>query len=147
MPLDRNIYWIGRQWAVTGFGVQAVDQRLQGAFDIEAASLWDDGVRARVRGQGWVNAEDFEKALKMARQRYPAPEGMSLPLVDSVLELISQPAITPSPQRPPAHAAAVQLTEVVVDGKAVVAAPASSPLHLHVQGQLARFLPQWRVKR
>ena len=37
MALHRDIYWIGRQWAITGFGVQAIDQRLKGAFDIEDA--------------------------------------------------------------------------------------------------------------
>jgi len=40
MALHRDIYWVGRQWAVTGYGMQAVDQKLQGKFDIEASRLW-----------------------------------------------------------------------------------------------------------
>src|SRR3954470_12665276 len=34
--LHRDIYWLGRQWAVTGYGVQAVDKKLNMKFDIEA---------------------------------------------------------------------------------------------------------------
>ncbi len=71
MGLHRDIYWVGRQWAVTGFGVQAIDQRLSGAFDIAAALLWDDDVSGRLRAQSWVNADDFDKALAIARKRFP----------------------------------------------------------------------------
>jgi hypothetical protein len=91
MALDRNIYWVGRQWAVTGLGVQAVDQRLKGAFDIEPSRLWEDGIAERMRAHAWLNAEDFNKAMSVARERFPAPPKRKLPLVESVLELI-QPA-------------------------------------------------------
>ena len=47
MALHRDIFWIGRQWAVTGHGMQLIDQRLMGAFDIEVARLWDDDLIAR----------------------------------------------------------------------------------------------------
>ena len=92
MALHRDIYWVGRQWAATGFGVQAIDQRLQGAFDIESSRLWDDGLQARMRRYAWLNGEDFDKALMIARQRFPAPAEKELSLVESVLELIRQPA-------------------------------------------------------
>ena len=36
MALHRDIFWVGRQWAVTGYGVQACDQKQKGQFDIEA---------------------------------------------------------------------------------------------------------------
>ena len=49
MALDRNIYWVGRQWAVTGLGIQLVDQRLKGAFDIEASRVWAEDVPDRMR--------------------------------------------------------------------------------------------------
>jgi hypothetical protein len=138
MALHRDIYWIGRQWAVTGFGVQAVDQRLQGAFDIESAQVWDDGLQARIRGHAWVNGEDFDKALRLARQRFPDPAGKGLPLVESVLELIREPVPAP-PQPAPAPAAPANRQ---------LASPASPPLlQLRMQGELARFLPQWRVRR
>jgi hypothetical protein len=144
MALHRDIYWVGRQWAVTGFGIQAVDQRLQGTFDIECSQVWDDGLQALRRAHAWVNKEDFDKAVMIARQRFPEPAGKSLPLVESVLEMIQQPAPALSRQQipPPLHdEASLQRVDT--------AAPVerSLPLHLHMQGQLARFVPQWRVKR
>ena len=42
MSLHSDIFWVGRQWAVTGAGIQAVDQRLRGVLDINIARLWDD---------------------------------------------------------------------------------------------------------
>ncbi len=47
MALHRDIYWVGRQWAVTGYGMQAVDPKLKGQFDIEASRLWDDGLAGK----------------------------------------------------------------------------------------------------
>ena len=49
MALHRDIYWVGRQWAVTGYGIQACDQKQKGQFDIEASRLWEDGVLESVR--------------------------------------------------------------------------------------------------
>src|SRR5215471_5034004 len=98
MPLHRDIYWVGRQWAVTGFGMQAVDQRLKGAFDVEVARLWEDDLPQRMRALSWLNLEDFNKALEVARARFPAPPRKSLPLVESVLEMI-QP-ISAEPVKP-----------------------------------------------
>ena len=73
MALHRDIFWIGRQWAVTGFGLQAVDQRLKGAFDVEASRLWEDDLPQRMRALAWINADDFNKALDTARGRFPQP--------------------------------------------------------------------------
>src|SRR6266852_1074810 len=98
MALHRDIYWVGRQWAVTGFGVQAIDQRLKGAFDIEASRLWEDDLTERMRAHAWLNAADFDKALTVARARFPEPPRKTLALVDRVLELI-QPA-SPEPSKP-----------------------------------------------
>ncbi len=69
MALHRDIFWIGRQWAVTGHGMQLIDQRLQGAFDIEAARLWDDDLIESLRTKAWLKAEDFDKGLAVARTR------------------------------------------------------------------------------
>jgi hypothetical protein len=44
MALHRDIYWVGKQWAVTGYGVQACDQKQKSKFDIEVGRLWDDDV-------------------------------------------------------------------------------------------------------
>ena len=73
MALHRDIYWVGRQWAVTGYGMQAIDPKLQGQFDIEAARLWEDGLSESLNAGGWLNREDFAKALSVARARYPQP--------------------------------------------------------------------------
>jgi hypothetical protein len=73
MALHRDIYWVGRQWAVTGYGMQAVDPRLNGQFDIEASRLWEDDLSESLNAGGWLNGEDFAKALSVARARYPLP--------------------------------------------------------------------------
>ncbi len=51
MALHRDIYWVGRQWTVTGFGLQAVDQKQKGKFDIEASRLWEDDVLESMRAE------------------------------------------------------------------------------------------------
>ncbi|WP_257165229.1 hypothetical protein [Bradyrhizobium sp. SRS-191] len=116
MALHRDIFWIGRQWAVTGSGIQAVDQRLKGAFDVARAAVWDDGLAEALSPQPWFNAADFEKALNVARARFPAeprPEAA---------------AAAPAPKAP--------------NGSSTSAVP----LRLGAGGKLARFLPQWRVR-
>ena len=75
MTLHRDIYWVGRQWAVTGHGLQACDQKQKGQFDIEAARLWDDGLVETMHAKEWLNAADFDKGLEIARERYPEQPG------------------------------------------------------------------------
>ena len=102
MALHRDIFWVGRQWAVTGFGVQAVDQRLKGAFDVEAARLWEDDLPQRMRALAWINIEDFNRALDVARARFPEPpRKKGLPLVESVLELLQSSAPETPKAAPP----------------------------------------------
>ena len=79
MALHRDIHWIGRQWAVTGFGMQAIDQKLGGKFDIEVERLWDDGLAEILREQKWFNVEDFDKGLAIARKRHPEPPRKVVP--------------------------------------------------------------------
>lgn len=73
MALHRDIYWIGRQWAVTGHGIQAVDQRLKGVFDVDRTQIWQDEIRDQLRGLAWFNETDFDKAVVAARARFPKP--------------------------------------------------------------------------
>lgn len=73
MALHRDLYWVCRQWAVTGYGLQAVDQKQKGKFDIEASRLWKDDGLESVRAERWLNPDDFEKALAVARKRFPEP--------------------------------------------------------------------------
>jgi hypothetical protein len=144
MALHRDIFWVGRQWAVTGSGMQAVDQRLKGMFDIEASLVWEDGAVERTRALAWLNVEDFDKALKVARARYPAPPPKILPLVESVLELI-QPKTAASAQQEAVPAESIPQTcqlEVTEPQRS-----AAFPLVMKVERASARFLPFWRVRR
>ncbi|WGD56444.1 hypothetical protein QA641_22585 [Bradyrhizobium sp. CB1650] len=119
MPLHRDIFWVGRQWAVTGFGIQAVDQRLRGVLDIESARLWDDDLIQNRRAKPGVNAEDFDKALTVARGRYPQATAPIIEQLDVLGVIEASPA----------------------------ASPVMPAMKLRVEGRLARFLPQWRIRR
>jgi len=143
MALHRDIYWVGRQWAVTGFGVQAVDQRLKGTFDIEATRVWDDGLSQRMRALAWLNGDDFNKALEVARARFPAPPRKNLPLVESVLELIQPAAVEPPKVAPEPLATNVTLSEPAAPD---LPQPQIQLLAMRVERASARFLPQWRVR-
>src|SRR3954468_974666 len=121
MPLHRDIHWIGRQWAVTGHGMQLIDQKLQGFFDIEVGRLWDDALIESVHAREWLNTADFHKGLALARARYPQPAGAATPPLPPIAKSIEpkpQPAkletpkpVAPTPTRPapvdPPRAAAV----------------------------------------
>ncbi|GMO28672.1 hypothetical protein TM233_67430 [Bradyrhizobium sp. TM233] len=120
MALHRDIFWVGRQWAVTGAGIQAVDQRLRGVLDIEIARLWDDDLVQSRRAKPGVNAADFDNALTVARERFPRePE-------------------------PDAFVAQLEALGVI---EAPVASPVLPAMQLRAEGRLARFLPQWRIRR
>jgi hypothetical protein len=121
MALHRDIYWVGRQWAVTGYGIQACDQKQKGKFDIEASRLWEDGVLESLRAEKWLNSEDFDKALTAARKHYPEPPRKAAQLVESV----TPPAPSP-PVEPPK--------------------PAPKPFDLRIEGWSAKFLPLWRIR-
>jgi hypothetical protein len=134
MALHRDIFWVGRQWAVTGSGIQAVDQRRRSEFDIDIARLWDDGLCERMREQPWFIVEDFEKALAMARARYPAPPGKASPK--------AAPEI--SSRTPPLEA---QVLSPAEPGPIEPPQPVLQSLMWRIERASARFLPQWRVRR
>ena len=145
MALHRNIYWVGRQWAVTGFGVQAVDQRLKGTFDVELAQLWEDDLPQRMAALAWININDFNKALEVARARFPAPPRKNLPLVESVLELIQPASAEPAKTMAPLPVqTGVRPGEIAT---ADLAKPEIPLPALRMERAPAKFLPQWRVKR
>ena len=130
MALHRDIFWVGRQWAVTGSGIQAVDQRLRSEFDVDILRLWDDGLCERMREHPWFVAEDFEKALAMARARYPAPPEKTLPRT--------------SPKAPAPEA---QLSSPAKSAPIAPPQPVVQTLRWRIERESARFLPQWRVRR
>jgi hypothetical protein len=107
MALHRDIYWVGRQWAVTGYGLQAVDQKLKSRFDIEVSRLWEDGLLESMQSEKWLNIDDFAKGLSMARARYPEPPQVVPPLQTNVPALeqgdpTAPPASVVEPLKPPA---------------------------------------------
>ncbi|MBR0716193.1 hypothetical protein [Bradyrhizobium liaoningense] len=157
MALHRDIFWVGRQWAVTGFGIQAVDQRLRGVLDIEVARLWDDDFVQSRRAKPGINAEDFDKALTVARTRHPQAAAS--------IAVAAKPAPVPSAPR---TAEAVRVNGSAEEGSLlamlsklepanipapppvapkVSPPPVRPPLQLRAEGRLARFLPQWRIRR
>lgn len=79
MGLHRDIFWLGRQWAVTGYGIQAVKKNLQEKFDIEAARLWEEGLAEPMLSEPWFDFEDFKAALEVARQRLSRTADVSRP--------------------------------------------------------------------
>ena len=117
MALHRDILWIGRQWAVTGHGMQLIDQRLMGAFDIEVARLWDDDLIERMHAKEWLNAADFDKGLEVARARHlrspaPAPAAAEPQAAES---LPSVPSAPPKQETPD--------IQMKIDGNARFARP------------------------
>jgi hypothetical protein len=127
MALHRDIYWVGKQWAVTGYGIQACDQKKKGKFDIEASRLWEDGVLESLRAEPWLNREDFDKAVAAARKHYPEPARKTVPLVENVARAAPSAAVElPKPAEPPK--------------------PAPQPFDLRIEGGSAKFLPLWRIR-
>ncbi|MGH6710792.1 MAG: hypothetical protein ACREEK_17690 [Bradyrhizobium sp.] len=121
MPLHRDIHWIGRQWAVTGHGLQLIDQKLKGFFDIEASRLWEEPLVETMRAKEWLNVADFDKGLEVARKRFP-PDGVAQ----------SPPAETVAPPPPvapsvlPVAPQVMPIAPVAIAPAAVLAAPPSA---------------------
>jgi hypothetical protein len=155
MALHRDIHWIGRQWAVTGYGMQVIDQRHGGQFDIDIAHLWDDS--PHVREQKWFNAEDFAKGLAIARKRYPGeprrpePEPEPAPPPTPVAtQLQAAGIIPPPPVAAPALPPLPVGTLLKVSGAITPPpnaveqrTPAPSSLQMRIPGR-ARFVRPWR---
>ena len=121
MALHRDIFWVGRQWAVTGYGIQACDQKQKSKFDIEASRLWEDGVLDGMRALEWLNIEDFEKALSVARKRYPEPPRKAAPPEDTVSRL--------------------QDSGPIEEPKAM-----AQKFDMRVEGWPAQFVRPWRIR-
>ena len=128
MALHRDIHWIGRQWAVTGHGMQLIDQKLQGFFDIEAVRLWDESHIEAMRAKEWLNVADFDKGLAVARARYPLQPQATGQFGPVAAEQV--PPATPPPEAPASSVEAAQ-------GKL-------SWLRMRVDGR-AKFIRPWRV--
>jgi hypothetical protein len=79
MALHRDIFWVGRQWAVTGLGMQPVDQKQKSKFDIEISRLWNDDLLDGLSNERWFTLDDFSQGLAIARARYPEPPHRAKP--------------------------------------------------------------------
>ena len=119
MALHRDIFWVGRQWAVTGYGIQACNQKQKGQFDIEGSRLWEDGVQESLRAETWLNIEDFEKAVEAARKYYPEPPPKAAPAAPEIpgsKEAHSKVSPNPGNRVEPPKDMAAQKFELRVDG-------------------------------
>jgi hypothetical protein len=157
MALHRDIHWIGRQWAVTGHGMQLIDQKLKGFFDIEAVRLWDDGLIESMHAKEWLNTADFDKGLAIARARYPQSSGIVTPPEEKLAPVVA-PAAPPAEvlksEEPKAHAvdpiAAIPKVAQIRTPEPLAHQPAEPPkaaapkFHVQFLGS-ARFVRPWRV--
>ena len=135
MALHRDIYWVGRQWAVTGYGIQACNQKQKGQFDIEGSRLWEAGVLKSLRAEPWLNSEDFEKALEVARKHYPEPPRTAAKPEPNVPEL--KPA-----ELKPTEWKAAPSTENSVEAPMMPA----QKFELRIESWPAKFVRPWRVR-
>jgi hypothetical protein len=149
MALHRDIFWIGRQWAVTGHGMQLIDQRLEGAFDIEVIRLWDDDLIESLRAKAWLKAEDFDKGLAVARTRHSRAPSMSVaappvPAIEPIAPLpppkLERPATVELPQPLPAPPEAVSPEPIPIEPPK----QESPDLQMKIDGG-ATFERPWRV--
>jgi hypothetical protein len=160
MPLHRDIHWIGRQWAVTGHGMQLIDQKLKGSFDIEAIRLWDDGLVESMHAQEWLNTADFGRGLAIARARYPQSPGTMAPareekiLAAAVIAPTAPPAQFVKSEEPKARAVdpivAISKSAEIGKPEPLALQPADPPKTAGPEFQVqfhgrARFVRPWRV--
>lgn len=155
MALHRDIYWVGRQWAVTGYGIQACNQKQRGQFDIEGARLWEDGVLERIRAENWLNSEDFDKALEVARKHFPEPPRKTRPPEARVLGLVKTVSIesgrndAASKDRVVQEAGSQELRPREPspnDGPAERPKPVVRKFDMRIERWPARLVPLWRVR-
>jgi hypothetical protein len=144
MALHRDIFWIGRQWAVTGFGMQAINQKHNGQFDIAIERLWDDDLPNALRGEKWFNPDDFAKGLAVAQARHPKPPSRPAPSPLPVQTLLHAGGTTAPAEAAVPDTAAVE-TAVPEPLKAAEATP--SLLQMGPSGHSAKLLRVWRVRR
>jgi hypothetical protein len=69
--LSEPIYWTGKEWAVTSFGVEARD----GTYPIAKERIWENenvhGWVRQIAEKEWRDVDDFAEALRIARKRWP----------------------------------------------------------------------------
>ncbi len=139
MALHRDIYWVGRQWAVTGLGMQAIDPKLQGKFDIAVSRLWEDDLPEILSAEKWFNPEDFGKGLVLARTRYPQPPGQPAPAP----KVTMAPPAAPAPIAVPPPKSAPLAPE---GGPVEPPKPALQKFQMRIESCPAKFVRPWRIR-
>jgi outer membrane biosynthesis protein TonB len=129
MALHRDIFWVGKQWAVTGYGMQAVDQKQKSKFDIEASRLWEDDLLENLSEQRWFNAEDFNAGLSIARAKYPEAPGKAALRKKAAVKESAPAPVAPSKAEPKIESKVTAKAEPKADVKAkpTKSAPAAEP--------------------
>jgi hypothetical protein len=141
MALHRDIYWVGKQWAVTGSGIQACNQKQRGKFDIEAARLWEDGVLESVRALKWLNLDDFEKAVSVAREYYPEPPRKTPPAPDPTVSRLRDDG-----PKDIVVKEVVAKNNVSIELKKEPPKPAVRVFDVRSKDAGAKFVPVWRIR-
>lgn len=150
MALHRDIFWLGRQWAVTGFGMQAINQKHNGQFDIPIERLWDDNLLDGVSGQKWFNPDDFSKGLAIARTRHvrPPPRAAEPVLPIATPTKANSPVTTPEPVK---LISAVEVPPIAAMQAAPrpVTPPKAEPsfLAMRILAHPAKLQKVWRARR
>jgi hypothetical protein len=144
MPLHRDIFWVGKQWSVTGHGMQAIDQKLKGKFDIEVARLWDDELRDALSDEKWFNAKDFDKGLVEARKHYPKPPDKTS--LKAVPKAVPKAAPKAALKAAPVLVAAASLGDPVTETNELKPSPAPADFTMRLEGCQAKFVTTWRVR-
>jgi hypothetical protein len=146
MALHRNIYWVGRQWAVTGSGIQACDQKQKGKFDIEAARLWEDGVLESIRTLKWLNTDDFEKAISVARKYYPEPPRKAPPVPPPAPPEVIVSRLENSVPKNGVAMNGNSKNDVAIELTKAPPKPVVRKFDMRIEGSRAKFIPVWRVR-
>ena len=151
MALHRDIFWIGRQWAVTGSGMQAINQKHGGEFDIPIERLWDDDLHDAVCAQKWFNPDDFNKGLAVARARYPqSPAGPApsqpVKALPQASATTSEPAAVTPPVIPAVDAPAI-VPALVAPEPVKPEKPVPPFTRMSLLGHPAKLLRVWRAQR
>jgi hypothetical protein len=141
MALHRDIHWVGKQWAVTGAGMQAVDQKRKGKFDIEISRLWEDGLLESMQSLTWLNSEDFSQGLALARARFPEPARQTAPPEEKMVAPAKEKV---APQQ--ASAVVEPPKPAVEPPKPALRQPVERKFEMQVRGWPAKFLRPWRVR-
>jgi hypothetical protein len=141
MALHRDIYWVGKQWAVTGSGIQACNQKQRGKFDIEAARLWEDGVLESVRALQWLNLDDFENAVSVARKYYPEPARKAPAAPDATVRRLRDDG-----PKNIVGKEAVAKNSVSIDLAKEPPKPAVRDFDVQSKDLRAKFVPVWRIR-